>query len=85
MYFTHLPQVARWIRRTHDTFAGLPALDCMRVLSDLNHRINTSPVVGATYRAETAAEYGQLKTLLYIGRDDRGAWELREQIDRGQD
>ena len=84
MYFTHLPQAATWINRTHASFAGLPAADALRVLGDLNYQIMNSPVVGATYYARTNADHGYLPTLLYIGRDKRGFWEIIEQVDKGQ-
>lgn len=82
--FTVLPQVAAWIRRTHSSFAGLPAADCLQVLGWLNGQIMTTPAVGATYKARTDSQHGDLNTLLYIGRDDRGAWIIQEQVDRGQ-
>lgn len=82
MFFGHLPHVAAWIRRTHSTFAGLPAADCLQVLGRLNYQISNSAQIGATYTAMTDAQHGSLNTLLYVGRDDRGGWIIQEQINR---
>ena len=49
MIFTHLPAVANFIRRTHESFAGLPVDNALTVLGNVNANMMDFPaMVGAT-------------------------------------
>lgn len=79
MTFTHLPQLARFIRRTHSTFAGSHAENALSVLGDMNLSMKLFPaMVGATFEARTNSEHGDLATLVEINRLPQGGWTYAE-------
>ena len=83
MIYTTLPQVARHIRRTHSSFAGMGMENVLEVLGRMNANIMASPaMVGATFRAVTGAEYGGLNTLVTVNKLPDGGWECIETVAR---
>ena len=81
MIFTHLPQLARFIRRTHSTFAGSNVENTLSVLGDMNLSMKLFPaMVGATFEARTNSDHGDLATLVEINRLPQGGWHYTERI-----
>ena len=81
MTFTHLPQLARFIRRTHSTFAGSNVENALSVLGDMNLSMKLFPaMVGATFEARTNSDHGDLATLVEINRMPQGGWHYTERI-----
>ena len=80
MTYAYLPQIERHIRKYHDTFAGCPADECLSILGNLNARIsaNGSALIGATYKAHLSAENGNVNTVIYVGKNANGTWEVIE-------
>lgn len=79
-YFTTLPAMASYIRRTHCLFGLQPASMALNVLGRANSAMMANKaIVGATFEAlQYLPDYGYLKTYCTIGRDKRGAWYLSE-------
>lgn len=79
-YFTHLPAMARYIRRTHSLFGLCPASMALDVLGNANAAIMANKAIeGITFEAlQYLPDYGYLRTYCTIGRDTRGAWYLKE-------
>lgn len=82
MTYNTISAIADHIRNTHNTFAdmdisAMPAiLDRFAAAFDSN-----TAMVGATWKATTLPEYGDLNTLITINKlPDR--WECVERIDR---
>ena len=83
MLFTHLPQLANFIKRTHSRFAILKADKCLTVLGKMNAAMQSDRAMcGATFRAVTDCEHGSLNTLITINRLPSGAWEYTEVVAR---
>ena len=81
MTFTHLPQLARFIRRTHSMFAGSHVENALSVLGDMNLSMKLFPaMVGATFEARTNSDHGDLATLVEINRLPQGGWHYTERI-----
>lgn len=79
MTFTHLPQIARFIRRTHESFAGRPVADALSILGDMNASMMLFPaLVGASFEAATNAEHGSVETLVTVNRLPHGGWMYEE-------
>lgn len=79
-YFTNLPAMARYIRRTHCLFGLYPAEYALHVLGDANASMAANKAVCAvTFEAlQRIPDFGYLRTYCTIGRDKRGAWYLSE-------
>lgn len=81
MIFTHLPAVARFIRRTHNSFAGLPVSETLAVLGSMNASMIGFPsMTGSTFEAMTGKEYGSLQTTIEINKVPSGGWEYIERV-----
>lgn len=79
MTFTHLPQVAGFIRRTHCVFGHHVVSDAMNILGRMNATMIANPaVVGMTFTACTKREYGSVHTRIEINKLPSGAWEVTE-------
>lgn len=79
MTFTHLPKLAQFIRRTHDSFGGQPVENALSILGDMNASMMLFPaIVGATFEAATNADHGSLKTHIEINRLPQGGWSYTE-------
>ena len=74
MLFTTLPTLANFIRRTI-----LKADKCLTILGKMNAAIMNDPAMcGATFRAVTNAEHGNITTYITINKLPSGAWEYIE-------
>lgn len=81
MTFTHLPAIASFIRRTHDSFAGLNIRFIKYVLANAKASCEqNSAIRGITYNAHTNADHGDLDTLVTIYRTPEGAWIYNERV-----
>ena len=79
MTFTHLPQISNFIRRTHESFAGLPVSETLSVLRGMNASMLAFPaMVGATFEAVTDADHGAIRTEIEINKIHSGGWEYVE-------
>lgn len=79
MTFTHLPKIAQFIRRTHESFAGCPVSDALGILGDMNASMMLFPAqVGASFEAMTDADHGSLATLVTVSRLPQGGWWYEE-------
>ena len=84
MIFTHLPAVANFIRRTHESFAGLPVDNALTVLGNVNANMMDFPaMVGATFEAVTNGNYGSIRTTVEINKLPSGGWEYIERREPG--
>lgn len=79
-YFTNLPAMARYIRRTHCLFGLCPVSMALTVLGNANAAMTANKAItGVTFEAlQHLPDYGYLRTYCTIGRDKRGAWYLSE-------
>ena len=83
MIFTHLPQVANYIKKHHFAFGEHygDINDTLDILGKLNTCIQTTACVGATFEAwQYAKGYrnGILKTLITIEKSPEGFWTVTE-------
>lgn len=83
MTFTHLPAMARFIARNHSLFGLCPASMALDVLGQINAAITANKAVMAVtvpalVRYEDGDCNGYLETYCTIGRDNRGAWYIKE-------
>ncbi len=82
MTFATISAIADRIALHHSSFAEM-SLDHMPELLNKFAAAFTkdTAMVGATWRAHTLPEYGDLNTLITINKLDNG-WELVEQVER---
>lgn len=81
MTFTHLPQIASFIQRTHCSFAGTFTDQALNVLGQMNREMMNFPaMIGATFPAMTDIQHGELNTQITINRLPSGAWEYIEVV-----
>lgn len=79
MTFTHLPQLAAYIRSTHCSFAGTFTSDALAVLASMKTQMEANTaLVGITYDAMTDASHGELNTMITISKLPAGGWEYTE-------
>lgn len=79
MTFTHLPQIAHFIQRTHSSFAGLATDMALTILGNMNASMTAFPAIcGMTYEAMTDTDHGALDTFITISKLPQGGWEYIE-------
>lgn len=82
MTYTTISAVASHISRTHSAFAEMDINKMSAILDKFAAAISSDKaLVGATWKARTLPEYGDLNTLITINKLPNG-WECVEQIDR---
>ena len=79
MIFTHLPQVAHFIQRTHCSFAGTFTDQALSILGSMKASMDQMPaMVGATFEAMTDIQHGELETFITISKLPSGGWQYEE-------
>lgn len=83
MYFGNLVDVAKFVRRTHDTFHADDVRDCLHILGNANKRRidrneKSMEFVSSLY-IEEAKEL--LYTTITITKLDDGRWQYMETVD----
>lgn len=81
MTFTHLPQIAAFIRSTHCSFAGTFTSEALAVLANMKAQMEANTaLVGITYDAMTDASHGELNTMVTITKLPAGGYEYTEVV-----
>ena len=79
MIFTHLPQLANFIQRTHCSFAGTFTDHALSILGSMKASMDECPaMVGATFEAMTDMSHGELNTFITVTRLQSGGWQYEE-------
>ena len=81
MTFTHLPQIAHFIQRTHRSFAGTFTDQALSILGQMNKDMtNCKAMVGVTFPAMTDMQHGELNTQITISKLPSGGWDYKEVV-----